>query len=160
MTLSSTGHWTPEHAWKDGKRSTVEDRIEDLPSVVSGLIERLIERRRDRERQERNSQRHSRRAYRQRQRNERYAERQKVLDELVAVTTEADRLRAWLKDVEGWPEAPDAVEFNRFVEWSRRRLADLAESVTPQGISKYLRDRNLFPDVDPLVDPPEDLIEE
>ncbi len=160
ITLSSTGHWTPEHTWKDGKRTTVEDRIEELPSVVSDLIERLIEQRRNRERMERNSQRRSRREYRQRQRNERNAERRKVLDDLVAVTTEADRLRAWLKDVDGWPEAPDAIEFNRFVEWSRMRLADLADVVTPQGISKYLRERKLFPDVDPLLDPPEDLIEE
>jgi hypothetical protein len=42
----------------------------------------------------------------------------------------------------------------------RSRLDYLEHAVEPEGIAETLKSRELFPEIDPLVDPPEDLIEE
>lgn len=157
LTMSESNGWGCERVWKDGVRKTIEDRLDELPDAIDEFIAARIEARRVRECEHRNAERRRRCADRARQRGEREAARRKVLDELVDVTSEAAALRAWLGEVETWQPSPDAVEFERLVDWSRRRLASLDGIVTPSGVARRLRERGLFPDVDPLVDPPEDL---
>ncbi|TBW32403.1 hypothetical protein EYW49_22105 [Siculibacillus lacustris] len=160
LTMAQENGHGVERIWKDGKTSLVEDTIAGLPDAVDRYLLDRIEDRHRHERYQRNSERRSRCADRARRRIERESQRKKVLDDLVEITTEANRLRQWLNETSSWPEAPSAVEFNRLVEWSRRRLSELESKTSAEGISTILRDRNLFPEVDPLVDPPEDLIME
>jgi hypothetical protein len=82
------------------------------------------------------------------------------LDELVAISSETIKLRAWLADAEKWPHPAQPNEFTRLVEWARARLERLEHAVEPRGIAETLKSRDLFPETDPLVDPSEDLIEE
>lgn len=82
------------------------------------------------------------------------------MDELVAISTEANKLKVWLKDAERRPERSQSDEFTRFVEWAQGRFEYLEQSTNPDGIAESLRERELFPEIDPLIDPPEDLLEE
>src|SRR5205085_9089474 len=111
-------------------------------------------------RRERNWQRRSRVCARARARREREEQRGKILDELVGISAEAGKLRAWLAEAERWPQPADPNEFSRFVEWAQARLHYLEHVIGPDGIAETLRSRELFPEADPLIDPPEDLVEE
>lgn len=42
----------------------------------------------------------------------------------------------------------------------RARLEYLDHAVEPHGVTETLKERELFPEIDPLIDPPEDLVEE
>jgi hypothetical protein len=53
-----------------------------------------------------------------------------------------------------------ANEFTRFVAWAAERLNYLEHCVGADGIAEELKSRELFPETDPLVDPPDELIEE
>ena len=93
-------------------------------------------------------------------RQQRESKRKQILDELVAISAEAGKLRTWLEEVKRWPERSQSDEFTRFVEWARDRLENLDHAVGPDGIAESLQKRELFPDIDPLIGPPEDLVEE
>lgn len=82
------------------------------------------------------------------------------MDELVAISTEAGKLRTWLEEAKRSPERSQSHEFTRFVEWARGRLEHLDHAVDPDGISERLKSRALFPEIDPFIDPPKDLVEE
>ena len=84
--------------------------------------------------------------------------RQKILDELVAISTEAGKLRVWLEEAKPWSGRSQSDEFTRFVAWARNRLEYLDHSVDLDGVGELLKSRELFPENDPLIDPPEDLI--
>jgi hypothetical protein len=72
----------------------------------------------------------------------------------------AGKLRTWLSEAAQWNPPAESNEFSRFVEWARARLAYLERSVAADGIAEMLRERELFPETDSLIDPAEDLIEE
>lgn len=55
---------------------------------------------------------------------------------------------------------PVNPEFTRFVDWARARLEYLEHTVDADGIAEGLKERELFPEIDPLIDPPDDLIDE
>jgi hypothetical protein len=42
--------------------------------------------------------------------------------------------------------------------WAKERLSYLEHTIEPKGIAKALKSRALFPELDPLIDPPEDLL--
>jgi hypothetical protein len=111
-------------------------------------------------RRQRNYERRARVRQRTDMREQRENERSNILDELVATATEADKLRIWLHQAKRWPARSSADEFTRFVEWARERLKRLEDSVHADGIAESLRERELFPEADMLIDPPDDLIEE
>ena len=75
-------------------------------------------------------------AERARARQERESERKLILDELIAISTEAHKLRSWLDEAKHWPRRRQSDEFNRFVEWARERLEYLDHAVDPDGIAR------------------------
>ncbi len=82
------------------------------------------------------------------------------MDELVATSTEAGKLRTWLEEAKRWPAQSETDELTRFVEWARDRLEYLDQVVHPDGISERLKESELFSTIDPFIDPPEDLVDE
>lgn len=147
-------------SWNDGKRQRLENAIED---IVVGLVSYgagLKLKAEEHARWHRNWERRSRVNRRAEERKEREKKRGAVLDELLAISVEAAKLQAWLKEAQRWPQPVQPDEFSRFVEWARARLGRLEHAVDPSRIAEALRERNLFPESDPLVDPPEDLVEE
>lgn len=81
-------------------------------------------------------------------------------DTTTRIATEAAKLRTWLAEAGGWPQPDQPNEFTRFVVWAKKRLGYLEQAVEPDGIAETLKSRELFPETDPLFDPPEDLNEE
>lgn len=146
-------------SWKDGKRQRLEELIEDISIAIVAYAAGLKLKREERERWHRNWERQSRVRAREEQRQRREDRRSKILDELVAVSNEVIKLRTWVTEAETWPQPAQPNEFTRLVTWARARLDYLEHAVEPEGIAETLKSRNLFPETDPLVDPPEDLIE-
>jgi hypothetical protein len=146
--------------WKDGKQTRLEHLADEIATgiIAYGVAVKL--KHEERERCNRNYERQRRVNERADAREEREGERQKILDELVAISTEASKLRVWLEEAKRWPERSQSDEFTRFVEWARARLEYLEHAVDPDGIAESLKQSQLFPEADPLIDPPEDLIEE
>lgn len=147
-------------SWKDGKRQRLEEVIEDISVAIVAYLAGLKLKREERERWHRNWERQSRVRVRAENRRSRENERSKILDELLAVSTEAAKLRTWLTEAEKWPQPIQPNEFTKFVAWARARLKYLEHAVGPEGIAETLKSRALFPEIDPLIDPPEDLVEE
>jgi hypothetical protein len=146
--------------WKDGKQQRLENCIDEIVTGILAYAVAVRLRHEERERCNRNYERRRRINARADAREEREGERQKILDELVAISTEASKLRIWLEEAKRWPERSQSDEFTRFVEWARKRLEYLDRAVDPDGIAESLRERELFPKIDPLIDPSEDFIEE
>lgn len=146
--------------WKDGKHQRLEALIEEIAAGIRAYAVAVRLQHEEHKRRERNWQRQRRVNERAYAREEREKERQKILDELVAISAEANKLRVWLKDTGRWSGHSQPHEFTRFVEWARDRLEYLEHAVDPDGIAESLKEHELFPEVDPLIDPPEDFIEE
>jgi hypothetical protein len=147
-------------SWRDGKRQRLEELIDDISVSIVAYAVGLKLRSEEQERRTRNWERQRRLRSRSEQRANRENQRAKILTELVAISAEAEKLRTWLKQVEGWPPYTDHIEFSRFVGWTQMRLKYLENAVDASGIAETLKSKNLFPEIDPLVDPPEDLVEE
>lgn len=147
-------------SWNDGKQQRLEELIEDISVGIVAYAAGLKLKREERERWHRNWERQSRARARAEKRRDREDERSKVLDELVGISSEAIKLRTWLTEAEKWSQPAQPNEFTRFVAWARARLDCLNSAVEPQGIAETLKSRELFPETDTLVDPPDDLIDE
>ncbi len=147
-------------SWKDGKHQRLESLIDEIVTgiIAYGVALKLKED--ERALWQRNNERRQRVCARAHARKERENRRKQILDELVAISTEAGKLRTRLEEVKRWPERSQSDEFTRFVEWARDRLENLDHAVGPDGIAESLQKRELFPDIDPLIGPPEDLVEE
>ena len=147
-------------SWKDGKHQRLENLIDEIVAgiIAYGVALKLKED--ERARWQRNYERRRRVEARRDARQQRESKRKQILDELVAISAEAGKLRTWLEEVKRWPERPQSDEFTRFVEWARNRLEYLDHAVDPDGIAERLKSRELFPEIDPLIDPPGDLTEE
>ena len=135
--------------WKDGKQQRLENMVDDISVgiVAYGTALRLKEE--ERERRQRNWDRQRRVDARAQAREERENERRKILDELVAISTEAGKLRTWLEEAKRWPERLPSDELTRFVEWARDRLEYLDHAIDPNGIAESLKESELFPELDP-----------
>jgi hypothetical protein len=147
-------------SWRDGKRQRLEELIDDISVSIVAYAVGLKIRSEEQEKQRRNWDRQRRLRSRSEARANRENQRAEILTQLVALSAEAERLRTWLKQVKEWPVNIEEIEFAAFVEWSRVRLKFLENAVDASGIGETLKSRNLFPEVDPLVDPPEDLVSE
>jgi hypothetical protein len=146
--------------WKDGKQQRLENLIDEIAARIMAYAVAVRLDHEERDRRNRNYERWQRVNDRAQAREERDGERQKILDELVAISTEVSKLRVWLEESKRWPERSQSDEFTRFVEWARCRLEYLEHAGDPDGIAESLKQSELFPEADPLIDPPEDLVEE
>jgi len=146
--------------WKDGRHQHLENLIDEIATgiIAYGVALRLKEE--ERVRFLRNYERQLRVEQREIDREKRERSRQKILDELIAISTEARKLRTWLEEAKRWSGRSPSDDFARFVVWARNRLEHLDYAVDPDGIAESLKARELFPENDLLIDPPEDLAEE
>jgi hypothetical protein len=147
-------------SWTDGKHQRLEGSIDNISVSIVAYATGLKIRSEERDKWNRNWERQQRRHARAEERAHREEQRSEVLIELVAISAEAERLRIWLKDIEGWPQQSQEVEFIRFVTWVRERLEFLENAVDASGIGEMLKAKTLFPELDNLADPPEDLLDD
>jgi hypothetical protein len=90
-------------------------------------------------------------------------ERTELLRKLVRMEREAEQLRGWIAQrqadqLRGWTahrqaEVSTSPEIQRMVDWAKAELAGLEAFLDPLKLSQLLIARNLFPEVDELVDP-------
>jgi hypothetical protein len=90
-------------------------------------------------------------------------ERTELLRKLVRMEREAEQLRGWIAQrqadqLRGWTahrqaEVSTSPEIQRMLDWAKAELAGLEAFLDPLKLSQLLIARNLFPEVDELVDP-------
>lgn len=86
-------------------------------------------------------------------RQERESERRALLVKLVRTEQRAGQLRDWIEAHEVSDVAEPNPELTRMLDWARAQLDAMNLAVAPTRVSEWLRDRNLFPEVDELGDP-------
>jgi hypothetical protein len=80
-------------------------------------------------------------------------QRGELLKSLVAISTEADQLKSFVARLRNDLPTHPLSELARMLEWTEERLLRLEGELTPQGIAAALRERELFPEADPLSPP-------
>ncbi|MCS0495315.1 hypothetical protein NVS89_09410 [Ancylobacter sp. MQZ15Z-1] len=138
--------------WRDNTRATLEAQLDPIIEELRGWIDY---RRDDRLKDERNA-RLRRRAEENRKRTEartkREEERDELLDEIVEMGRKAEQLRSWM----AWAADIEDTETQRMLDWARRRLGELERALDPASFGDWLRERTLFPEVDPFAPLPAD----
>lgn len=86
-------------------------------------------------------------------RNERERQRLGYWRQLARTQREIDMLRRWIGANQTPAEDVAADHVGRMLDWVRARLEVLEDGVSLESTDQLLRNRNLFPDVDDLVDP-------
>ena len=136
--------------WRDNTRATLETQLDSIVEELHGWIDY---RRNERLKDERNA-RLRRRAEENRKRTEartkREEERDDLLDEIVEMDSKADQLRSWM----AWAEDIEDAETRRMLSWARQRLGELERALDPASFGDWLRERTLFPEIDPFAPPP------
>jgi hypothetical protein len=84
-------------------------------------------------------------------RQTREAERTSLLRRLIRMERQADQLSGWIAQCE--TDVETTPEIQRMVDWAKVELGGLEEFLDPSNLSQLLHTRNLFPEVDDLVDP-------
>jgi hypothetical protein len=84
-------------------------------------------------------------------RRTREAERTSLLRKLVRMERQAGQLSGWVAQREA--DVETSPEIQRMVDWVKVELVGLEEFLDPSKLSRLLHTRNLFPEVDDLVDP-------
>jgi hypothetical protein len=84
-------------------------------------------------------------------RRTRETERTLLLRKLVRMERQADQLRGWIAQRKA--DVGASSEMQRMVDWVKAELVGLEEFLDPSRLSRLLHTRNLFPEVDDLVDP-------
>jgi len=83
-------------------------------------------------------------------RRTREAERTLLLRKLVRMERQADQLRGWIAQRKA--DVGASSEMQRMVDWVKAELVGLEEFLDPSRLSRLFHTRNLFPEVDDLVD--------
>jgi hypothetical protein len=84
-------------------------------------------------------------------RRTREADRRLLLRKLVRTERQADELRGWI--ARQTADVRISSEMLRMVDWAKAQLVRLEDFLDPSSLSRLLNTRNLFPEVDDLVDP-------
>jgi hypothetical protein len=84
-------------------------------------------------------------------RRTREAERTSLLRKLVRMERQAGQLSGWIAQQEA--DVGTSPEIQRMMDWVKAELVGLEEFLDPSKLSRLLHTRNLFPEVDDLVDP-------
>lgn len=139
-------------SWRDNSRATLEAQLDAIIGELHGWIDY---RRENRLKDERNA-RLRRRAEENRKRSEartkREEERDELLDEIVEMGRKAEQLRSWI----AWAADIEDAETQRMLNWSRQRLDELERALDPASFGNWLRERTLFPEIDPFTPLPGD----
>jgi hypothetical protein len=139
-------------SWGDGKRQKVECLVDE---IVSGMVTYLAgakARREERERWQRDWDRRQRLAALARAREERESRRREFLKRFVALSTEVDELKSFLGRLSECMPTRLSGELTRMIKWTEACLQRLEDELTPQRIAAALQERELFPEIDQLID--------
>ncbi len=138
--------------WADGKQQTLESMID---GIVSGIQYHLAYEKAQREGREEDQRRRQHMAGRRKLhqlRTEREGKRLAFLKQLADFQREAADLRLTI-DVACSVESGSSPEYQRMIEWARRRLATVEGYNDVATLEQSLKENNLFPDNDELLDP-------
>lgn len=86
-------------------------------------------------------------------RRQRESERLAMLAQLVDAQRRAEELKCWINAYTQPASDISHPELRRMVEWAASQLDDLEHTLSPERIAEALRERELFPETDPLNDP-------
>jgi hypothetical protein len=138
--------------WQDRKTFSLEDQIDDIVIAFEERLEADRLRKIERERERRLSIRADENRRLAEQRRKREDERDALITEIVLLQTKARDLNAWID----WATPIDDPETRRMLEWARKRLASIERAVNPGKFGDWLREKKLFPEVDPFAPLPSD----
>jgi hypothetical protein len=79
-------------------------------------------------------------------------ERGELLDEIVEMGRKAEQLRTWM----AWAADIEDTETLRMLDWAGQRLGELERALDPASFGDWLRERKLFPEIDPFAPLPAD----
>jgi hypothetical protein len=140
-------------SWADGKSQTIETLLDSIVAGIDAILTlRRIEREKCEER-ERQWNELARRRDLARKRNDRERQRLGYWRKIARTQREIEMLRRWI-DVDHIDDGTaSANNVQRMMGWARTRLAALEEGISVETVDRLLATRNLFPEVDELVDP-------
>lgn len=138
--------------WRDNTRATLEAQLD----AIIGELHSWIDYRRDERLKDERNARLRRRAEENRKRTEartkREEERDELLDEIVEMGRKAEQLRTWM----AWAADIEDTETLRMLDWAGQRLGELERALDPASFGDWLRERKLFPEIDPFAPLPAD----
>ncbi|MBN8940645.1 MAG: hypothetical protein J0H01_14195 [Rhizobiales bacterium] len=152
VSITSWGHWGPRRNWKDSTRTSLNSQIEIVAQAFDESLDDQRKRRLEQERQSRIGRRAEENRGRAEQRRKREEAREAVVAEIVDLRMRADRLRNWID----WAKPIDDPDASRMVAWGHDRLAKIERALDPSSLGARLRERELFPELDPYAPLPTD----
>lgn len=157
VAIVSRGGTGLRRRWADSKTQTVETL---LPNIVAGLqafLKAEKAKREDHQQRQRRWQHMEHRRFLAQQRKDREERRIGHLRRIVEMQREADDIGNWLSTLPPDQTAAGCTELGRMIGWAKSRQSLLARLTTLEAASSTVAGRNLFPDIDDLQDPEEDL---
>lgn len=152
LSMSLWGSHGSRLDWQDRKTFSLEDQIDDIVIAFEERLEADRLRKIERERERRLSIRADENRRLAEQRRKREDERDALIAEIVQLQAKARDLSAWID----WAAPIDDPETKRMLEWARNRLSSIERAVNPGRFGDWLRERKLFPEVDPFAPLPDD----
>lgn len=141
------------HTWADGKSQTIETVLESIVSGINATLTLRRVRREEQEERERERAELSRRRDLARKRKEREVQRSSYWRKIARTQREIKMLREWLDRDRIEANRTSADNVQRMVNWASARLSALEESITVENVERHLFAKDLFPEVDDLIDP-------
>lgn len=138
--------------WQDRKTFSLEDQALEIAAEIAERLEADRLHRIEQERQKRIWRRAEENQRLAESRRKREDEREGLIPEFIRLEAKARDLRTWIT----WAEATDDPETRRMLDWAEARLASIERAVHPAGFGDCLREKKLFPDVDPYAPLPVD----
>lgn len=152
LSMSLWGSHGSRLDWQDRKTFSLEDQIDDIVTAFEERLEADRLRKIERERERRLSIRADENRRLAERRRKREDERDALIAEIVQLQVKARDLRNWIE----WATPIEDPETKRMLNWARKRLATIERAVNPAAFGDWLREKKLFPEVDPYAPLPDD----
>lgn len=152
LSIDTYGREGRRRNWQDSSRAYFETQVPDIARILSEWIDDERKWRLERERQSRVWARSAENRRLAEQRRKREDERDALITEIVRLQAQSRDLRAWID----WAAPIGDPETKRMLRWARGRLAVIERAVDPARFGDWLREKKLFPEVDPFAPLPED----
>ncbi len=152
LSIETYGREGRRRNWQDSSRAIFETQVADIALILAEWIDDERKWRLERERDSRLWRRADENRRLAEQRRKREDERDALIAEIVQLQAKARDLSAWID----WAAPIDDPETKRMLEWARKRLASIERAVNPGRFGDWLREKKLFPEVDPFAPLPDD----
>jgi len=139
--------------WGDGKIQRLETLAEDIASGIALYLAGVKATREESERRRRCWEREQQLRALAAARAARETKRAEFVRGRVEMAKELAGLQVLLARFETTHYEPESDDLGRMIAWVQRQAAELEAQLSPAGTNSTLQQRNLFPGVDPLVDP-------